>query len=65
MLHWSAPEVKGMAPKARWGHSATVMGDVMVVMAGRGAQDLGDVHVLFMGAPAPLLPPLPPPSPPS
>ena len=44
---WVRPSVSGAGPEPRGGHSATVVGDRMLVIGGeRGFQQLSDLHVL-------------------
>lgn len=49
-LSWQAPLCGGQAPSPRFGHSACIAGDSLVIFGGQGSSDfsqpLNDVHVL-------------------
>jgi len=48
---WYQPRVTGVAPQSRWGHSAALCGQSMVVFGGRDqGRDLNDVHILHLPA---------------
>jgi len=47
---WRRLTTRGQAPSKRWGHSAVMDGDNMIVVGGRGTADYMDVHVLHLQA---------------
>ncbi len=49
-LHWSKVTAQGQGPSRRWGHSAAMVGDSMVIVGGRAASDLMDIFVLTLAS---------------
>mgnify|MGYP000863892038 FL=1 len=47
---WSTPVVRGMAPSPRYKHSATVIGDWVLLFGGHGSRFLADIHLLSLTA---------------
>ena len=42
-------ETKGIAPAARWGHTATAVSDKLYIFGGEGDQVFGDLHMFDSG----------------
>ena len=46
LVSWSVPILTGPKPKARWGHTASVVANCMIIVGGRSIKDMMDLHVL-------------------